>query len=121
PERIAGLAFGSARPEQWAEKSAPADFFDAKGDIESLAGRLSLAFEAAQHPACHPGRCARILANGRAIGFVGELHPQLQQKYELPGAAVVFELVSAPLLESEPPRYAGISLMPMLRRDLAAV
>jgi phenylalanyl-tRNA synthetase beta chain len=121
PERIAGLAFGSVRPEQWAEKALPADFFDAKGDVETLAGRLALGFEAGPHPACHPGRCARILASGRVIGFVGELHPKLQQEYELPGPAVVFELVTAPLLEGEPPRYAGISRMPMLRRDLAAV
>jgi phenylalanyl-tRNA synthetase beta chain len=120
PERIAGLAYGSVRPEQWAEKGACADFFDAKGDVEALAG-AGLEFEPGSHPACHPGRCALVRQAGRAIGVVGELHPRWQQKYELPGPAVVFELLTAPLLAREAPRYRGISRMPAVRRDLACI
>ena len=59
PEKIAGIAFGSARPEQWSAKDGAADFFDAKGDLEVLAG-VPLQFEAATHAACHPGRCAAV-------------------------------------------------------------
>ena len=120
PERIAGIAFGVVRPEQWAAKDAAADFFDAKGDLESLGG-ADLAFEAGPHPACHPGRCAVVRHAGRPIGVVGELHPRWQQKYDLPGPAVVFELLTAPLLEGEAPRYRGISRMPAVRRDLACL
>jgi phenylalanyl-tRNA synthetase beta chain len=121
PERIAGLAYGSRWPEQWAEKSAPVDFFDAKGDVESLAAPRGLTFEAAAHPACHPGRSAVVRLDGNAIGFVGELHPRLQQKYDLPAAPVVFELRVAPLLAGAFPRFAGISRMPAVRRDMAFV
>ena len=46
----------------------------------------------AEHPALHPGRCARIELDGRAIGFVGELHPRWRQAYELPSAPMLFEL-----------------------------
>jgi phenylalanyl-tRNA synthetase beta chain len=119
PERVAGLAFGSRWPEQWGEKAALVDFFDAKGDVESLAGARAFAFEAIAHPALHPGRSARIRHGGSTIGVVGELHPRLQQKYELPTAPVVFELLTAPLLAGEAPRFAGISRMPLVRRDLA--
>jgi phenylalanyl-tRNA synthetase beta chain len=119
PERVAGLAFGSAWPEQWAQKGAPVDFFDAKGDVESLAAPRPFTFTRAAHPACHPGRSAAVFFQGKPVGFVGELHPRLQQKYELPSAPVVFELLAKPLLEGQFPRFGGISRMPAVRRDLA--
>ncbi|MGE5095759.1 MAG: phenylalanine--tRNA ligase subunit beta [Betaproteobacteria bacterium] len=119
PERVAGLALGSRWPEQWAQKGAPVDFYDAKGDVESLAGRRPLEFLAATHPACHPGRCAEVRLLGEVIGVVGELHPKLQQKYELPSAPVLFELATAPLLAGQAPRFSGISRMPVVRRDFA--
>ena len=119
PERVAALAFGSRWPEQWAEQGAPVDFFDAKGDLETLAGRRPLEFVAGSHPACHPGRCAVVKLGGEAIGFVGELHPRLQQKYELAAAPVVFEVATAALLAGEAPRFQGVSRMPVVRRDTA--
>jgi phenylalanyl-tRNA synthetase beta chain len=121
PERIAGIAFGASWPEQWGEKSAPVDFFDVKGDVESLAGDGVLAFEAGAHPACHPGRCALVRLDGRPLGMVGELHPRLQQKYELPAAPVVFELACEPLLAGDFPRFQGLSRMPVVRRDYAFI
>ena len=119
PERIAALAYGGRSPEQWAEKGAPVDFFDAKGDLEALASPFQLQFEAATHPACHPGRCARVLLGGKAVGTVGELHPGLQQRYELPTPPVLFEVLVEPLLAGEAPRFQGISRMPAVRRDLS--
>ncbi len=119
PERMAGLAFGGRWPEQWAERTAAVDFYDAKGDVETLAGRHRLQFEAGAHPACHPGRCALVKLAGRPLGVVGELHPRLQQKYDLPAAPVVFELLAGPLLEGAVPRFQGVSRMPVVRRDYA--
>ena len=119
PERIAALAFGSRWPEQWAEKGARVDFFDAKGDLQSLAGGRVLDFEAGAHPAFHPGRCALVKAGGNAVGVVGELHPRMQQRYELPAPAVLFELLVEPLLEGDFPRFGALSRMPVVRRDLA--
>ncbi len=121
PERIAGLAFGLRWPEQWAEKGARVDFFDAKGDLQALAGGRSLDFASSTHPACHPGRCAAVSADGKLIGVVGELHPRLQQKYELPSAPVVFEVLTRPLLGGAYPRFHGVSRMPVVRRDLALI
>ena len=121
PERIAALAFGSRWPEQWAEQGSRVDFFDAKGDLEALAAGRRLEFEAASHPAFHPGRCAAVRTAGKLVGFVGELHPRLQQRYELPGPAVLFEVLVGPLLEGDFPRFGGISRMPMVRRDLAVL
>jgi len=119
PEKIAGLAYGSRWPEQWGEKGSPVDFYDAKGDVEVLAGARALEFQQGSHAACHPGRCATVRLGGEVIGIVGELHPALQQKYELPSAPVVFELATAPLLAGQAPRFQGVSRMPVVRRDTA--
>ena len=121
PERIAGLAYGSRSPEQWAQASVLLDFYDAKGAVEALAAPRRFDFAPANHPACHPGRCASVSWQGREIGVVGELHPRLQQKYELPSAPVVFELLAGPLLDGDFPRFQGLSRMPVVRRDLAIV
>jgi len=117
--RVAALAFGNRWPEQWGEKGALVDFFDAKGDVESLAGVRAFEFAPAVHPAAHPGRCAAVSWQGRVVGTVGELHPRLQQKYELASAPVFFELLAAPLLEGAVPAFAGVSRMPAVRRDIA--
>ena len=120
PERMAGLAYGTLFPEQWGHgRGTPVDFHDLKGDVEVLAGGLPLAFSATAHPACHPGRCAAVTAGGRLLGIVGELHPRLQQACELPLAPVVFELLTAPLLEGAAPRFRAVSRMPVVRRDQA--
>jgi phenylalanyl-tRNA synthetase beta chain len=121
PERIAAIAFGTDLPEQWARKAVAVDFFDARGDVEVLAGTRPVAFEASTHPACHPGRCAAVKIDGRVAGFVGELHPRLQQKYEIPGPAVLFELLTGALFGGHFPRFQGISRMPAVRRDLACL
>ena len=121
PERLAAITFGSRLPEQWGEPLSAADFYDAKGDLEALAGAAVLDFVPATHPACHPGRCARVVSGGREVGLVGELHPRLQQKYELPTAPVFFEIETAVLLAGRAPRFGEVSRMPTLRRDLAFV
>jgi phenylalanyl-tRNA synthetase beta chain len=120
PERIAGLAYGARWPEQWGvAKGEGVDFFDAKGDVEALAAGRALEFGAGAHPAFHPGRCSRVYSGGKPVGVVGELHPRLQQRYELAFAPVAFEILSGPLLEGPAPRFRGLSRMPVLRRDYA--
>jgi len=122
PERVAALAYGTRLPEQWGVaglKGEKVDFFDAKGDLERIAGDLALEFHAGTHPACHPGRCAVVSHAGRPLGVVGQLHPRLQQRYELDTAPVFFEVLAEPLLEGEFPRFRGVSRMPVVRRDLA--
>ena len=92
PMRVAGLASGSADGLQWGRKEQGVDFFDVKGDVEALLAPRRPVFVADTHPALHPGRCARVELDGRAIGHVGELHPQWRQAYELPQAPMLFEL-----------------------------
>jgi phenylalanyl-tRNA synthetase beta chain len=122
PERLGCITYGPRMPEQWAEKAQAADFYDAKGDLEAIAGAGLLEFRpGGRHPSCHPGRCASVWAGDRQVGVVGELHPKLQLKYELAAAPVLFEIDCDVLLAGRAPRYSGVSRMPTVRRDLAVV
>jgi phenylalanyl-tRNA synthetase beta chain len=115
---LGGLAWGTAEAEGWSAPARPVDFFDAKAHVERLSAR-PLRFEAAVHPALHPGRCARVLLDGQPIGWLGELHPRLQQRWELPQAPVLFELDAVPLLEAAVPQAAAIPRFPGVQRDVA--
>ena len=122
--RIGGAWSGARYPEQWGLGSEAADFFDIKGDVEALlalGGHLGEArFEAAEHPALHPGQSARVLIGGRPAGWLGMLHPSLQASLET-GPVLLFELDLAPLEEARIARYRSLSHYPAIRRDLAVV
>lgn len=120
-ERVGGLVYGSALPEQWGDKTRTVDFFDLKGDVEDLLAGREVEFVKATHPALHPGRTAEIKMQGQIIGFMGELHPQWLQKYDLPQAALVFELDMAAVLASDKITYQTVSKFQAARRDLAFV
>ena len=122
PFKLAAIAYGPAHPEQWGLSDRNVDFYDVKGDIESLfAAGAPPRFERTTHPALHPGRAATVLVDGKPIGWLGELHPRWQQKYELPQAPVVFELDLDALLAAPMPAYREVSKFPSVIRDLAVV
>jgi phenylalanyl-tRNA synthetase beta chain len=121
PMRVAAAAFGPAAEEQWGIARREVDFFDVKGDLEALLAPSRARFEPAAHPAMHPGRCARILLGNACVGWLGELHPRWQQKYELPGSLVVFELDAAPLQVVGLPAYREVSKFPAVSRDIAVI
>ena len=121
PMRIAGAIHGSAGQQGWAGKQAPADFFDAKGDVEALLSPRRPIFEADQHPAMHPGRCARVVINGHVVGHVGELHPRWRQQWELTHAPVLFELDLDAVLAHPLPAAAPLPRQQAAERDIAVV
>jgi phenylalanyl-tRNA synthetase beta chain len=121
PMRLAGLVYGSADAPQWGAGERAVDFFDMKGDIEALLAPRSVRFVAAEHPAMHPGRCARVELDGVPIGIAGELHPRWRQAYELPRAPCLFELDTLPLTERPLPKFTPIPRQQSVWRDIAVV
>ena len=119
PTRVAALAYGPVLDEQWGQATRMVDFFDLKADLEALFAPQSLRFEQFDHPALHPGRSARVLIDGEVIGSIGELHPRLQQKLELPLAPVMFEVDAGALSYRTMPVYREISRFPAVVRDVA--
>lgn len=121
PEKLAGLCYGDAVAEQWGAPARSVDFYDAKADIEALFWPATVKFEALSHPALHPGRSAQIRRGGEIAGYLGELHPRLQQQLDLPKSVVLFELDLAALTTRALPGAGEISKFPPVRRDIAVV
>jgi phenylalanyl-tRNA synthetase beta chain len=122
---VAGLVLGARRPEHWEGQGAAADFFDVKGDVETLlatTGRQdAIAFEAAEHPALSPGQTARLRMGEQTIGWIGALHPRLQQAHlDKKRGAIVFSLL-VEAFTAEIPAFRAYSRFPSIRRDLALV
>ena len=121
PLRLSGLAYGPAQPLQWGAAERAVDFFDVKADVEALLAPRRATFVAAEHPALHPGRSARIELDGQPIGWIGELHPKWRQGYDLPQAPVLFELDADVLKAQVVPAYQPIARQQSVWRDLALV
>ena len=125
PIRLAGLAYGSAFPEQWGHPTRPVDFFDVRGDIETILAPLEFKSRTFTHPALHPGRSAELYFKYRGkdvtLGFIGELHPRLQQSYDLPSSPVLFELNWAAIEQQGLPVVSPLSKFPAVTRDIAVV
>lgn len=119
PEHLAGLAYSTADAPQWGIKSRRVDFFDVKGDLERLAFPLTLDFVPEVFPSLHPGRSAGVYLDGKRIGLIGELHPRLQQAYDLPLCPVVFEIDVEPLLSVPVPEHKPVSKFQKSLRDIS--
>jgi phenylalanyl-tRNA synthetase beta chain len=127
PRRLAALAYGTAEPEQWGVTGRRVDFYDIKGDLERVLHPLVPGFSPPPAPAVpgdlaaalHPGRSAIVHLAGRAIGWIGELHPRLAHAAELPAAPVLFEIEVEPLLEVGLPQVVAVPGPPSLARDIA--
>ncbi|MGE8410081.1 MAG: phenylalanine--tRNA ligase subunit beta [Pseudomonas sp.] len=122
---LAGVVCGSRLPEGWANGRDSIDFFDVKADVEALlgsSGSLSdFTFVAGKHPALHPGQTARIERDGREVGYLGALHPELTKALGLDRTVYVFELVLGEVVEGRLPKFHELSKFPEVRRDLALV
>ncbi|MBN0989628.1 phenylalanine--tRNA ligase subunit beta [Amphritea pacifica] len=120
---VAGLVCGPRQSEGWSADSASVDFYDLKGDVESLLALGGCAdqfsFVAERHVALHPGQSAAIKRNGKTVGYLGALHPELVKSLDLTGPVFLFEIVQAELLEGGLPRFTSLSKFPESRRDLA--
>ncbi|XEC93475.1 phenylalanine--tRNA ligase subunit beta [Paenibacillus tarimensis] len=129
-QRLAALFAGSRSRAQWNVKSAPVDFYDAKGTLEAIFELLGLSgkivYEAAAPEHWHPGRTAAVLldtVDGRVrIGYVGQLHPDVQREMDL-ADTYVFELELEPLYNASDFSivYRPLPRYPAIGRDIAVV
>lgn len=123
--KVGYMMWGAKNSEQWCGSNDQFDFYDLKGDIQSLLG-LTLAadefeFIADVHKALQPGQTARVLRGGQSVGWVGALHPSLHQALDIPGKVFLAELDYAALQPARIPLVEDLSRFPSVRRDLALV
>lgn len=122
---LAGLISGEINLEQWGEDVRGVDFFDLKADLESLLSLTGSAedfeFLPGAHPSLHPGQAARIMRNGEPAGWIGMLHPRLEDKLGLTGNTFLFEISLGLLVGSSLPAFTPLSKFPSIRRDISIV
>jgi phenylalanyl-tRNA synthetase beta chain len=125
PDMLGGLIYGSRLPADWSQGRDTADFYDAKGDLEtilSLSGEHDkFTFEAQKHPALHNGQCARILKSGLPVGWIGALSPVLQRALDLNDKTFLLEIELAAVLSARKPAFKALSRFPEVSRDLAVL
>ncbi|WP_313583123.1 phenylalanine--tRNA ligase subunit beta [Acinetobacter variabilis] len=114
------IATGSRTPETWHGKAQPMDFFDFKGDIQEIlaAARLNVEYVRSERSWLHPGQSAEILVNGQSIGYLGRLHPSLEDQLDL-ATTWVAELDQSAVLQTYVSNFTELSRFPSVRRDIA--
>ena len=122
---LAGIACGPRRPESWGNAPQAVDFYDIKGDIESVLGLTGIPdefiFEAGHHPALHPGQTAKISRHGELVGYLGLMDPRVQKSLDIEQNIYLFELQIDRVVPKRIPAATNLSKFPEVRRDIAII
>lgn len=123
--KLAMLLTGTRTEQSWSEGDQNVDFFDLKGDFESLIARTGsqarYSFVPAEHPSLQPGQTASIQLDGVAVGWIGALHPNLSKPLGLKQAVYLLEISLKAVRQVEVPAFKPLSKFPGMSRDLALV
>jgi phenylalanyl-tRNA synthetase beta chain len=124
-ETLAGIATGARWPEQWGAAREALDFYDVKSDLQAVLALTgdasSVRFDADTLDCLRPGRTARIYRGSKAVGWLGEIHPQIVKAINLSSSAFLFELEVDAAFHASSLKFNSISKFPSVRRDLAIV
>ncbi|WP_250283353.1 phenylalanine--tRNA ligase subunit beta [Frankia sp. CiP1_Cm_nod2] len=127
PRLVAVVLTGRREPAGWWGPGQPAtwqDAIDAAHTVAAATG-VDLTVTADALTPWHPGRCARLSADGQVVGYAGELHPRVIAAYGLPARACAMELDLDTVIEialARPPVTApAVSTYPPADRDIALV
>jgi phenylalanyl-tRNA synthetase beta chain len=130
PRRLALVLCGRRPLDFWGETDkapAPLDFFDLKGVVEALVGDLHLpapSYRRSSVSCLHPGKAAELLADGRVIGYFGELHPKMAEAFDMAGRQVLAGEFDLEALQAATPArhgYTPIPRFPAALRDVAVI
>ena len=118
---LSGALYGSSHPEQWGIKAKKIDFYDVKGDLETLSDG-ELKFKKKDAPgSLHPGKSACILKNNKPVGWVGQLHPKWKQKFGIQEDVFLFEIDLEPLRKKVINEFNIPSKLLPIRKDISVV
>jgi phenylalanyl-tRNA synthetase beta chain len=118
--RVGMVLAGSVRPPGWNVTGLGAGFFEAKGLVERLVPGAR--FSPQEKTFLHPGRSAVVRVEDRDVGWVGELHPEVAERFELGGWPVAAFELDLSVCDPDPaPRFEHFVNVPAVNRDLAVV
>ena len=117
---LALIAVGAKTAESWHAKTQAMDFFDLKGEVEEIlaAARVQVEYVRSERAWLHPGQSAEILVEGQSIGYLGRLHPSLENELDL-GITWVAELDQQAVLQTYVSNFTQLSRFPSNRRDIS--
>jgi phenylalanyl-tRNA synthetase beta chain len=124
---LGGIGVESAGEPHWTSPPRPFDFYDIKGCVVALLEAFQIQgaiFErAGDVPYLHPGRSAKLLAGEEILGVLGEIHPEVLGRYDIPDRAYLFELNFELFVQSakEEKRFQFLPRFPAVYRDLSLV
>ncbi|KDN10065.1 phenylalanine--tRNA ligase subunit beta [Gilliamella sp. Imp1-1] len=122
---LAGIVTGNLYEEHWRLPKKNVDFYDLKGDLESIFSLLGcgdqIQFKKSELPALHPGQSAAIYLNDELLGHLGVLHPEIEKKLSLNSKTLVFEINLAKISKKEVPVAQDLSKYPSNKRDIAII
>lgn len=123
---LSGLIRGRYRPLLWQKKAEEVDFYLLKGMIEALCEQLGIEDWSIRPPreapsAYHPGLVAELCVQDVFAGYLGRLHPQIEQEKGLEDVFVFEIQVDILLRHRKTYRYIPLSKYPAITRDLALI
>ena len=119
---IAAVIAGTRHAESWADEKNNVDFYDIKGDLQCLIAMSKvedLEFRKTENEIMHPGQAADIFHNGKLVGFVGALHPNVLRALDIDQKLFVFEIELEAIQSRNISTFSELSKFPSIRRDLA--
>jgi len=123
---VAGVLWGRRDPRGWTAKDDSNDFADAKGAVEAILSALAadeLTCRVARVAPFHPRATAEARVGEVVLGWIGELHPLVAEKMELPPGVFAFEVDFGALekVARLSPQFRPLPRYPAVLRDLAVV
>jgi phenylalanyl-tRNA synthetase beta chain len=120
---VAGLLVGKTENENWQGKSRAYNWQDAIAFAQDILQLCNLQWSVARSDLApwHPGRCAELIVNGKAVAHAGELHPRIIAAYGLPERSVAFAVALSALPDSALVRPTTVGTMPAAVQDVALI
>ena len=120
---VAGLLVGKIENENWQGKARAYNWQDAIAYAQDILALCNLDYSVARSDLApwHPGRCAELIVDGKAVAHAGELHPRIVAAYGLPERSVAFAVALSALPESTLVRPTTVGTMPAAVQDVALI
>ena len=120
---VAGLLVGKVENENWQGKSRSYNWTDAIAYAENILELCNLQWSKARSDLApwHPGRCAELIIDGKAVAHAGELHPRIVAAYGLPERSVAFAVALSALPHSQLVKPTTVGTMPAALQDVALI
>ena len=120
---VAGLLVGKTENSDWQGPARSYTWRDAIAYAQDILQLCNLNWEIkrSEFAPWHPGRCAELIVDGKAVAHAGELHPRIVAAYGLPERSVAFAVGLSALPDTKLVRPFTVGTMPAALQDVALI